>query len=121
MEGPVSSLVKKAGESIETNETQEEADKERKKICEANKGFYMNNFFNSQYVLVKSGAEKIILASDNLYTYYNLDHFKSNSLHTSEEAQPTTCGIWLGDEYILSFLFANRLQFQPTNSVPADE
>jgi hypothetical protein len=39
MEGPVSSLVKKAGESIETNETQEEADKERKKICEANKEF----------------------------------------------------------------------------------
>ena len=33
--------------------------------------------FNSQYVLVKSGAEKIILASDNVYTYYNLDHLKS--------------------------------------------
>lgn len=32
--------------------------------------------FNSQYVLVKSGAEKIILASDNVYTYYNLDHLK---------------------------------------------
>ena len=24
--------------------------------------------------------------------------------------------IWLGDEYILSFLFANWLQFQPTNN-----
>lgn len=33
--------------------------------------------FNSQYVLVKSGVEKIILASDNVYTYYNLDHLKS--------------------------------------------
>ena len=33
--------------------------------------------FNSQYVLVKSGAEKIILASDNVYTYYNLDNLKS--------------------------------------------
>ena len=33
--------------------------------------------FNSQYVLVKSGNEKIILASDNVYTYYNLDHLKS--------------------------------------------
>ena len=33
--------------------------------------------FNSQYILVKSGAEKIILASDNVYTYYNLDNLKS--------------------------------------------
>lgn len=33
--------------------------------------------FNSQYVLVKSGREKIILASDNAYTYYNLDNLKS--------------------------------------------
>ena len=33
--------------------------------------------FNSQYVLVKSGTEKIILASDNVYTYYNLDNLKS--------------------------------------------
>ena len=33
--------------------------------------------FNSQYVLVKSGADKIILASDNAYTYYNLEHLKS--------------------------------------------
>lgn len=33
--------------------------------------------FNSQYVLVKSGVEKIILASDNVYTYYNLNHLKS--------------------------------------------
>jgi len=33
--------------------------------------------FNSQYVLVRSGVEKIILASDNVYTYYNLDHLKS--------------------------------------------
>jgi glyoxylase-like metal-dependent hydrolase (beta-lactamase superfamily II) len=33
--------------------------------------------FNSQYVLVKSGIDKIILASDNVYTYYNLEHLKS--------------------------------------------
>ncbi len=33
--------------------------------------------FNSQYVLVKSGTEKIILASDNAYTYYNIDNLKS--------------------------------------------
>ena len=33
--------------------------------------------FNSQYILVKSGKEKIILASDNVYTYYNLDNLKS--------------------------------------------
>ena len=33
--------------------------------------------FNSQYVLVESGRDKIILASDNLYIYYNLEHLKS--------------------------------------------
>jgi len=33
--------------------------------------------FNSQYVLVESGPDKIIIASDNIYTYYNLDHLKS--------------------------------------------
>ena len=33
--------------------------------------------FNSQFVLVKSGRDKIILASDNVYTYYNLEHLKS--------------------------------------------
>jgi glyoxylase-like metal-dependent hydrolase (beta-lactamase superfamily II) len=33
--------------------------------------------FNSQYVLVKSGSDKIILASDNVYSYYNLEHLKS--------------------------------------------
>ena len=26
---------------------------------------------------MKSGTKKIILASDNVYTYYNLDHLKS--------------------------------------------
>jgi glyoxylase-like metal-dependent hydrolase (beta-lactamase superfamily II) len=33
--------------------------------------------YNSQYVLVQSGADKIVIASDNIYTYYNLDHLKS--------------------------------------------
>ena len=33
--------------------------------------------FNSQFVLVESGGEKIIIASDNIYTYYNLEHLKS--------------------------------------------
>ncbi len=33
--------------------------------------------YNSQYVLVKTGSEKIILASDNAYTYYNVNHLKS--------------------------------------------
>ncbi len=33
--------------------------------------------FNSQYVLVKNGADKIILASDNIWVYYNLEHLKS--------------------------------------------
>ncbi len=33
--------------------------------------------FNSQFVLVESGADKIIIASDNIYTYYNLEHLKS--------------------------------------------
>ena len=33
--------------------------------------------FNSQYVSVKTGAEKVVLASDNAYTYYNIEHLKS--------------------------------------------
>lgn len=33
--------------------------------------------FNSQFVLVNSGADKIIIASDNAYFYYNLEHLKS--------------------------------------------
>ncbi len=33
--------------------------------------------FNSQFVLVKTEADKIILASDNIWTYYNLDHLVS--------------------------------------------
>lgn len=33
--------------------------------------------FNSQYVLVKSGVDKIILASDNIWSYYNLEHLRS--------------------------------------------
>jgi glyoxylase-like metal-dependent hydrolase (beta-lactamase superfamily II) len=33
--------------------------------------------FNSQYVAVTSGTEKIVIASDNAYTYYNIDHLKS--------------------------------------------
>jgi glyoxylase-like metal-dependent hydrolase (beta-lactamase superfamily II) len=32
--------------------------------------------YNSQYVLVQSGVEKIIIASDNIYSYYNLEHLK---------------------------------------------
>jgi glyoxylase-like metal-dependent hydrolase (beta-lactamase superfamily II) len=30
--------------------------------------------FNSQYVLVETGINKIVLASDNIWIYYNLDH-----------------------------------------------
>jgi len=33
--------------------------------------------FNSQYVLVKCGVDKVILASDNAFTYYNIDHSMS--------------------------------------------
>ena len=33
--------------------------------------------FNSQYLSVKTGAEKVVLASDNAYTYYNIEHLKS--------------------------------------------
>lgn len=36
--------------------------------------------FNSQFVLVESGAEKIIIASDNMYTYYNLEYLKSPAM-----------------------------------------
>lgn len=34
--------------------------------------------FNSQYVLVETGGDKIILASDNIWIYYNLDHLTSS-------------------------------------------
>jgi glyoxylase-like metal-dependent hydrolase (beta-lactamase superfamily II) len=30
--------------------------------------------FNSQYVLVQTGGDKVILASDNIWIYYNLEH-----------------------------------------------
>jgi glyoxylase-like metal-dependent hydrolase (beta-lactamase superfamily II) len=33
--------------------------------------------FNSQYVMVKSGVDNIIIASDNAYTYYNIEHTMS--------------------------------------------
>jgi glyoxylase-like metal-dependent hydrolase (beta-lactamase superfamily II) len=42
--------------------------------------------FNSQYVLVKSGADKILLASDNIYTYYNLEHLKSAPIYATFDA-----------------------------------
>ena len=34
--------------------------------------------YNSQFVLVKSGSDKVILASDNIWVYYNLDHMMSS-------------------------------------------
>jgi glyoxylase-like metal-dependent hydrolase (beta-lactamase superfamily II) len=34
--------------------------------------------YNSQYVLVQTGGDKVILASDNIWIYYNLDHMKSS-------------------------------------------
>ena len=34
--------------------------------------------FNSQYVLVQTGGDKVILASDNIWIYYNLDHLTSS-------------------------------------------
>ena len=33
--------------------------------------------FNSQYVFIETGLNKIILASDNIWIYYNLDHLQS--------------------------------------------
>ena len=33
--------------------------------------------YNSQYVLVQSGVDKITIASDNMYSYYNLEHLIS--------------------------------------------
>ena len=33
--------------------------------------------FNSQFVLVETGPDKIIIASDNIWVYYNLEHLKS--------------------------------------------
>jgi Zn-dependent hydrolases, including glyoxylases len=39
--------------------------------------------FNSQYVLVKCGVERIIIASDNAYTYYNIEHSMSAPIHAT--------------------------------------
>ncbi|WP_394776840.1 N-acyl homoserine lactonase family protein [Flavobacterium sp.] len=39
--------------------------------------------FDSQYILIKSGADKIIIASDNVFTYYNLEHLKSAPAHAT--------------------------------------
>ena len=36
--------------------------------------------FNSQYVLVQTGTNKIILASDNIWIYYNLEHLTPASV-----------------------------------------
>jgi glyoxylase-like metal-dependent hydrolase (beta-lactamase superfamily II) len=36
--------------------------------------------FNSQYVLVKTGTNKIILASDNIWIYYSLEHLTPASV-----------------------------------------
>jgi glyoxylase-like metal-dependent hydrolase (beta-lactamase superfamily II) len=35
--------------------------------------------FNSQYVLVKSKQSKIVLASDNIWIYYSLEHLRPPS------------------------------------------
>jgi glyoxylase-like metal-dependent hydrolase (beta-lactamase superfamily II) len=34
--------------------------------------------FNSQYVLVQTGSDKVVLASDNIWIYYNLEHLASS-------------------------------------------
>jgi glyoxylase-like metal-dependent hydrolase (beta-lactamase superfamily II) len=34
--------------------------------------------FNSQFVMVQTGADKVILASDNIWIYYSLDHMVSS-------------------------------------------
>ena len=34
--------------------------------------------YNSQFVQVKSGSDRVILASDNIWIYYNLDHMMSS-------------------------------------------
>jgi glyoxylase-like metal-dependent hydrolase (beta-lactamase superfamily II) len=34
--------------------------------------------YNSQYVLVRTGADRIIIASDNIWIYYNLNNLKSS-------------------------------------------
>jgi glyoxylase-like metal-dependent hydrolase (beta-lactamase superfamily II) len=33
--------------------------------------------FNSQYILVRTATDKIIVASDNIWIYYNLEHLRS--------------------------------------------
>ena len=42
--------------------------------------------YNSQYVLVESGSDRVIIASDNVHTYYNLEHLKSAPKHSTFDA-----------------------------------
>lgn len=37
--------------------------------------------FNTQYALVQTGADKVILASDNIWIYHNLEHLRSAPPH----------------------------------------
>jgi len=34
--------------------------------------------YNSQFVLVQTGSDKVVIASDNIWVYYNLDHLISS-------------------------------------------
>ena len=35
--------------------------------------------FNSQFVLVETGVSRIVLASDNIWVYYSLEHMRPPS------------------------------------------
>lgn len=43
--------------------------------------------YESQFVLVDNGTNKIVLASDNVYTYYNLNHLKSAPINATFDSQ----------------------------------
>lgn len=43
--------------------------------------------FNSQYVVVESGTDKIVIASDNANVYYNLNHLKSVAANSTFDTE----------------------------------
>ena len=58
--------------------------------------------FNSQYVLVETGSKKIILASDNIWIYYSLEHL----------APPSPGGTWDAAAFVKSM---QRMKTQVPN------
>src|SRR5580698_279234 len=64
--------------------------------------------FNSQYVVVRAGSKNIVLASDNIWTYYSLEHL-----------QPASTGGTLDPEgYVKAMMRMKTLTGNPRYIIP---